>query len=274
VSLPLALDHKPIRFLFLPQEDDPDTYIRSHGKDSFERLVREAPTLSEFLLAELRSQADLGSAEGRSRFLAAAKPHVQKVEAPALKLQLLKETAKLGGVTQEEAESLFEIRRAPAYRRPAPERRTFAAPSSNEWKLLARAAAKPAIAAKVDLSALDPDLPESQALIALASWSLESPDASDAMMLEHFRDSPHAELLALAQTYGEDLRETEEQAMEFLRHTLWKLEIQRKDKEIQSLGDRLRKGQLSKEEHLQYAKMISDVQALKQRLQAEGNVMR
>jgi DNA primase len=274
VSLPLALDHKPIRFLFLPQEDDPDTYIRRHGKDSFEKLVREAPTLSEFLLAELRAQADLGSAEGRSRFLAAARPHVQKVEAPALKLQLLKETAKLGGVTQEEAESLFEMRRTPAYRRPAPERRSFAAPSSNEWKLLARAAAKPAIAAKVDPSALDQDLPESQALIALASWSRESPDASDAMMLEHFRDSPHAELLALAQTYGEDLRETEEQALEFLRHTLWKLEIQRKDKEIQSLGDRLRKGQLSKEEHLKYAEMISEVKALEMRLQAEGRSVR
>jgi DNA primase len=270
VSLPLALDHKPVRFLFLPQGDDPDTYIRKHGKDGFERLVREAPTLSEFLLAELRSQADLGSAEGRSRFLAAARPHVQKVAAPALKLQLLKEIAKLGGVTQEEAESLFDIRQPPAYRRAAPERRSFAAPSSNEWKLLARAAAKPAIAAKVDPAALDPDLPESQALIDLARWSHASPGASDAMMLEHFRDSPHADLLALAQTYGEDLRETEEQALEFLRHTLWKLEIQRKDKEIQTLGDRLRKGQLSKEEHVKYAEMISEVKALQTRLQAEG----
>src|SRR4029077_12126416 len=110
VSLPLALDHKPIRFLFLPQADAPDTDTRKHGKKSSERWVREAPTLSEFLLAELRAQADLGSAEGRSRFLSAAKPFVQKVAAPALKLQLLKEIAKLGGVTQQEAESLFEVR--------------------------------------------------------------------------------------------------------------------------------------------------------------------
>ena len=45
--------------------------------------------------------------------------------------------------------------------------------------------------------------------------------------------------------------------------TLWSLEIQRKDKEIQSLGDRLRKGQLSRKNTSEYAKMISDVQALK-----------
>src|SRR5260370_6145190 len=51
VSLPLAPDHKPVRFLFLPQGDDPDTYIRKHGKESFERLLRHAPTLSVPLLA-------------------------------------------------------------------------------------------------------------------------------------------------------------------------------------------------------------------------------
>ncbi len=55
VSLPLAADGKPIRFLFLPPEHDPDSYVREHGKEAFERLVREAPTLSAFMLAELRA---------------------------------------------------------------------------------------------------------------------------------------------------------------------------------------------------------------------------
>jgi DNA primase len=275
VSLPLALDHKPVRFLFLPQADDPDTYIRKHGKESFERLVREAPTLSEFLLSELRAQADLGSAEGRSRFLAAAKPHVQKVTAPALKLQLLKETAKLGGVTQDEAETLFDIRPAPTYRREAPPRRSFNAPSSTEWKLLAAVAACPAIAAEVDLSTLDMDLPESQALQALVGWCREAGGPiSNPMLIEYFRDSAHGELLFSAQAYGEMLGESEDQARQFLKHTLWKLEIKQKNKEIQSLGDRLRKGQLSKEEHVQYGKMISEVKALEKRLQAEGREVR
>jgi len=275
VSLPLALDHKPIRFLFLPQGDDPDTYIRKHGKESFERLVREAPTLSEFLLAELRAQADFGSAEGRSRFLTAAKPHVQKITAPALKLQLLKETAKLGGVTQEEAESLLEVRPAPTFRRAAPERRTFNPPSSTEWKLLAYVAASPAIATDVDLAVLDLDLAESQALRELVGWCREAGgQVSNPMLIEHFRDSPHSELVYQAQAYGLDLKKTEEEAGQFLKHTLWSLEIKRKNKEIESLGDRLRKGQLSKEEHLQYGKMISEVKALEQRLQTEGRSIR
>jgi len=275
VSLPLALDHKPIRFLFLPQGDDPDTYIRKHGKESFERLVREAPTLSEFLLAELRAPADLGSAEGRSRFLAAAKPHLQKVTAPALKLQLLKETAKLGGVTQEEVESLFEVRPSTPFRRAAPERRVFSAPSSTEWKLLASVAANPAIAGEVDIAVLDLELPESQALHEFVAWCRGAGgQVSNPMLIEHFRDSPHGDLLFSAQAFGLTLGENEEQAREFLKHTLWSLEIKRKNKEIQSLGDRLRKGQLSKEEHQQYGKMISEVKALQRRLQEEGRSVR
>ena len=273
VSLLLALDHKPIRFLFLPQGDDPDTYIRKHGKDSFERLVREAPTLSEFLLAELRAQADLGSPEGRSGFIAAAKPHVQKLAAPALKLQLIKEIAKLSSYTQEEAESLMQVRPVAVYKNKGPERRTFSAPSSTEWKLLAYVAAHPAIAPDVDLGVLDMDLGESQALQELVGWCSEG-EVSNPMLIEHFRDSPYNELLYHAQAHGLDLKKTEDEAREFLKHTLWSLEIKRKKKEIQSLGDRLQKGQLSKEEHQQYGKKISEVKALERRLQEEGRSVR
>src|SRR5688572_26101179 len=77
VSLPLAADHKPIRFLFLPDGEDPDTFIRRHGKEAFEQRVREAPTLSQFLLDQLRSDAELSTAEGRAGFTTAARPHLQ-----------------------------------------------------------------------------------------------------------------------------------------------------------------------------------------------------
>jgi len=63
-TLPVAPDNKPIKFLFLPDGEDPDTYVRKHGKDKFEELVGSAQTLSGFLLAELRSQFDLETPEG------------------------------------------------------------------------------------------------------------------------------------------------------------------------------------------------------------------
>ena len=51
---------------------------------------------------------------------------------------------------------------------------------------------------------------------------------------------------------------------------LWKLEIERKNREIKSLGERLGKGLLTREEHLEYGRMISEVKALELRLQADG----
>ena len=96
VSLALAPDHKPIRFLFLPEGDDPDSYVRKHGQEAFEARVGKAETLSQFLLAQLRAENDLATAEGRARFVSMAKPHIQKITAPALRLQLINEVAAAG----------------------------------------------------------------------------------------------------------------------------------------------------------------------------------
>src|SRR4029079_315961 len=136
-SLPLVNDGKTIRFLFLPDGEDPDTFVRKQGKDSFERLVPSAQTLSGFLLGELRATAEFSSAEGRTRFLTEAKPHLQRIAAPSLKLQLVKEIADLAKVSQDEAERLLELKGSWAPRaRPAPARSVAPAATNLEWTLL------------------------------------------------------------------------------------------------------------------------------------------
>jgi DNA primase len=274
-TLPVAPDNKPIKFLFLPDGEDPDTYVRKHGKDKFEELVGSAQTLSGFLLAELRSQFDLETPEGRSGFLSAAKPHVQKVSAPALKLQVLKEVARLGGVTQDEAERILGLAVASpsgGYRNPAPARRTFNPPSSVEWKVLTSVVAYPSLISELDLEHIDRSLPESKALAALAERYLSLMDAnrSGAMLVEHFQGGPHAELLFGAQAHALEFDESEEQARQAIQHGLWKLEINHKDHQLKELGEKLSQGKLSKEEHQQYGRMIREVAALRQRLQSEG----
>ena len=273
VSLPLATDHKPIRFLFLPEADDPDSYIRRNGKAGFEQLVDRAQVLSEFLLAELRTGLDVQTVEGRSRFLAAAKPYLQAIAAPALKLQLVKEVARIGAVTQEEAETILGLRTAPSYRHAAPARKEFRAPSTVEWKLLSRVAAYPALAAELDLGLLDRSLEESQLLMEISAEVQGNRDGgklSNAVMIEQLRDSPRAQLLFRAQAFGLELGESEEDSRHFVRHTLWKLEIGHKKKEIKSLEERLRQGLLSKDEHQEYARLISEVPVLERRLQADA----
>jgi DNA primase len=227
VSLPLAQDHKPIRFLFLPEGDDPDSYVRAYGREAFERLVREAQTLSEFLLAELRGAAELASPEGRSRFLSAAKPYLRQIAAMALRLQVLKEVAALAGVSQDEAEQILELRPARPYARPGPPRPQPTRQFALEERLLALVFAKPSLALEVDPGVLDPSLEESKALaeIVAALKRTDRPhEVSDGMLIELLGESPHRELLARAQaTLWMSLKLSPEEAQGEFRDALYKL---------------------------------------------------
>ncbi len=66
--LPLLRDGDQIRFLVLPDGDDPDTLVRRIGGEAFEALLRDAQPLSEFLFDRLAADLDLGVPEQRGEF--------------------------------------------------------------------------------------------------------------------------------------------------------------------------------------------------------------
>jgi DNA primase len=255
VSVPLAPDNKPIRFLFLPEGEDPDSYIRGRGKEAFERLVREAQTLTGFLLAELRAQTDLSTPEGRSRFVSAAKPHLQRLAAAGLRLQLVKEVADLARVSQEEAERLMELRSAPSYIRPAPQRASAPLPLSLEWKLLARAFACPALVLEIDPALLSPELPESQALLELMDLLKGVEDVarlSDSVLAELIDKAAHGSLLSRAQAVlNFELRLGEEEAVSEFREFLEALR-RREPEADRSLRQRVLRGVATPEERRRF----------------------
>jgi DNA primase len=247
VSLPMAPDHKPVRFLFLPEGEDPDTYVRGHGRESFEELVRQAQTLSGFLIGELRAQSDLATAEGRSRFLATAKPYVQKISASALRLQVLKEIADLGRVSQEEAERLMDLRSAPMYRSSAPAKSRPPATASQERNLLACVLARPELAAEVDLELLDSRLAETAALRAIASLRRDAGALSEAALIEQFQGTGHAEVVFEAQASALKGNMTAEMAEEQFRQIALALRIRRKNEEYEALKQKVSSDPTSRE---------------------------
>jgi DNA primase len=112
-SLSQLQDGKQVKFLLLPERDDPDSFVRRGGREAFERLLAEAAIpLSTFALKELTERADMGSAEGRARFLQEARLLVKQVSAPILGLMLRKRIAELGGISQVELEERLEFRAA------------------------------------------------------------------------------------------------------------------------------------------------------------------
>jgi len=94
-ALPFATDVRSVKFLFLPTEHDPDSFIREHGADAFARFVSEATPLSRFMIEAAREGCDLGSAEGRAHMAANARPLWGALPDGALKRQLLGEIAEL-----------------------------------------------------------------------------------------------------------------------------------------------------------------------------------
>jgi len=245
VSLPLAPDHKPIRFLFLPEGEDPDTYVRRHGKEGFERRLREAETLSQFLLAQLRAECDLNTAEGRSRLISIAKPHVQKIAAPALRLQLVNEIAQLARVAEGEIERLLELPGRPRYARPAPARVRYTAPDSPEWSLLYSALCNLSLIEHVDAAVLSPERAESKALLAIRDACREfEEDPSLGLLLDRLQGSPWLEIVLRAHRYAEDIRFSAEEAESEFGEALVKLDLARRKKEL----DELRAGGLASRE--------------------------
>ena len=106
-ALPFATDVRNVKFLFLPSEHDPDSFIRTFGKEAFARYVSEALPLSRFLIDAAREGCDLNSAEGRAHMASNAKPLWTELPEGALKLQLLTEIADLVQLSNRELTDLW-----------------------------------------------------------------------------------------------------------------------------------------------------------------------
>jgi len=94
-ALPYATDVRSIKFLFLPAEHDPDSYVREFGQEAFAEQIKQAMPLSRFLIDAASADCDLQTAEGRARLSSQARPLWQLLPDGALKQQLLSELAQL-----------------------------------------------------------------------------------------------------------------------------------------------------------------------------------
>ncbi len=188
VSLPVLADGKVVSFLFLPPDDDPDTFVRREGKEAFLEAASAAKPLSQFLFAELSSNVDMATEEGRARFLAQAKPLVSQIEAPALGAMLRRRLAELARLEPVEIERMIPSR--------APERRPSQAPArvvrkttTLESKLLARVLLRPQLAVLIPSDVLTSSEGESAALRAVLAYFAEDPSRTLGQVTAYFDGS-------------------------------------------------------------------------------------
>jgi DNA primase len=92
-ALPFASDTRSVKFLFLPAEHDPDSYIRAHGQEGFAACVKQAVPLSRFMIEAASDSCDMATAEGRAHMASNARTLWSLLPDGALKRQMLAEIA-------------------------------------------------------------------------------------------------------------------------------------------------------------------------------------
>ena len=104
-ALPHASELRTVRFLFLPPEHDPDSFVRAEGPEAFERFVGQALPLSRQMVEIAREGCDLGTPEGRARFITQARPLWSALPMGALKRQMLTELNRMAALPDGELQS-------------------------------------------------------------------------------------------------------------------------------------------------------------------------
>ncbi len=237
-TLAVLADGRNAQFLFLPDGEDPDDFVRKRGKTAFEAALAKAVPLSEFLLSELATQHPPTSAEGRAALVAAARPYFAQIAAPILASLLRRRLAELTGLPETELRGLLKTSGAALPGRPsggAPQgdaRRASgrrSAPSLAR-ELIAGILLQPEVARTLALPRPADPSPEAGALAALADFCAGHAGAlTTAGVMQHFVGTPHDQVLANVLATVQDHGLTPELAEAQLREGVqrWWLHAQR-----------------------------------------------
>jgi DNA primase len=221
-TLPVLQDGKDARFLFLPDGQDPDDFVRARGKAAFEAALEAATPLSEYLVSELAIRHPPANAEGRAALLAAARPLLGTIEAPILAALLRRRLGLLAGLPEGEIAGLLDshptrsstpARTGPGTTRPGTRR----APSLAR-ELLQGLLLQPALARDLVLPPSVDASPDVQALQAVVETCRAMPgELTPQGVVQTFIGTPFESAITDALATAEDQALTAELAAERVR---------------------------------------------------------
>lgn len=102
VVLPFAFDSFDFRFVFLPLNEDPDSFVRAEGISAFNAAVECGLTLSQFMFQVIKDGCDLTTAEGGARALSRLRKHWSKLPEGRVFAEVLSAMQKATGLTHDE----------------------------------------------------------------------------------------------------------------------------------------------------------------------------
>jgi len=109
IAIPLIRGDRLVRFMILPEGEDPDTLVRKIGRDAFVEQQKQAKPLSQFMFEHLQQDCDLSVADGRSSYVAKVKSYIEKVTDPVLQQLLITELGERVKLSTEQLNSAMNI---------------------------------------------------------------------------------------------------------------------------------------------------------------------
>jgi len=194
-ALPLIRDGFSLKFVFVPDGEDPDSLIREKGQQAFEKFLDEAMPLSKFLFEQLMGQVDMSSLEGRAALVESFQPLLAKLPDSVLKDAIINDVANNFGTGSEQFLTKFSKSVAKVNTIKKPKVNTKVTPVRLAIALLLE---HPHIVNSLeDISVLKPlTIPGVDLLTQLLGLCQQNPEIKTAQLLEYFRDTEQGKQLA------------------------------------------------------------------------------
>ncbi len=186
-------DDKHLRFMFLPEGEDPDSFIKKQGKDAFVNACEKASSFATFLLATLSEEINVQTVEGRAHLAKTAMAHIARLPDDLMFKRML--VTELANIVRMETNELLPTRA----QQPSAARRDTGpviAPPGIMRNTITLLVQNPHLIAHVpkDLPALT--LPGSELLLSISTILHEHSTLSTAALVERFRDQENSDILA------------------------------------------------------------------------------
>lgn len=214
-ALPSMRDGRQASFLFLPDGEDPDTYVRKLGHDGFvNQLQQQSLPLPEYMLSHLAEDIDLQRMDGKAKLAGLARPLLNKLPRGTLKALLMKELAEITHVDEEGLTELMQEESKPA----AIQHKTSQTKNKRNnliGKTLSLLLEQPAMAIEVsNLEQLQSlELAGMDVLCLIISTIKDSPNLTTSAIIERFREKVYYdrlnELASSSIDLGDDAVKTE-----------------------------------------------------------------
>lgn len=255
-ALPVIQDGMQLKFLFLPDNEDPDSLIRKIGATAFTEKLTQAIPFSDFLFGHLRSQVGGVSLDSKAQLVKLATPLIQQMQPNTLRHLIIERLAQLSGITPQHLPNLLQVAEPQPtyYSANASITRKYLSPLSRLLVLLIQ---QPALAKTIvhtiELSCLT--LPGSALLRDVLNILLEQSHLNTGGLLECFREHQDYQHLAKLAAWEHNIPATGMQAE--LQAAISRVLQADRDYQIEVLLQKAQQQGLTAEEKVQLQQLLA-----------------